>query len=110
MHWFLIKNVTLTLPKHLYIFEKKKAFFFKGVEGKFVYHYEIIVFLKFIHFIFSIKFMMNELDPDNIGVILYHKFVEAFFTPEQSYTPPDTFIVYHYNGLESSCPMGKVGP
>lgn len=54
--------------------------------------------------------MMNELDPDNIGVILYHKFVEAFFTPEQSYTPPDTFIVYHYNGLESSCPMGKVGP
>ncbi|XP_042878766.1 ubiquitin carboxyl-terminal hydrolase MINDY-3 homolog [Penaeus japonicus] len=55
-----------------------------------------------------IKFMMNELDPDNIGVILYHKFVEAFFTPEQSYTPPDTFIVYHYNGLESSCPLGKI--
>ncbi|XP_045604186.1 ubiquitin carboxyl-terminal hydrolase MINDY-3-like isoform X2 [Procambarus clarkii] len=55
-----------------------------------------------------IQFMMLELDPDNMGVILYHKFVETFFTPDQSYTPPDTFAVYHYNGLESSCPLNKI--
>lgn len=56
----------------------------------------------------SIQFLMNELDPDNMGVILYHKFVETLFTPDQSYTPPDTFIIHHYNGLESSCPASKV--
>ncbi|XP_071527480.1 ubiquitin carboxyl-terminal hydrolase MINDY-3 homolog isoform X2 [Panulirus ornatus] len=55
-----------------------------------------------------IRFMMVELDPDNMGVILYHKFVETFFTPDQSYNPPDTFAIYHYNGLESSCPLNKI--
>ncbi|CAL4138045.1 unnamed protein product [Meganyctiphanes norvegica] len=55
-----------------------------------------------------IQFMCKELDPENMGVILYHKFVEAFFTPDESYKPPDTFTVYHYNGLESSCPQNKI--
>ncbi|XP_064077855.1 ubiquitin carboxyl-terminal hydrolase MINDY-3-like [Macrobrachium nipponense] len=55
-----------------------------------------------------VQFMMMELDPDNMGVILYHKFVETFFSPEQAYSPPDTFLVYHYNGLESSCPSNKI--
>lgn len=55
-----------------------------------------------------IQFMCKELDPESMGVILYHKFVEAFFTPDESYKPPDTFTVFHYNGLESSCPQNKI--
>lgn len=52
--------------------------------------------------------MLSELDPDRMGVILYHRFVEAFSNSDQSYSPPDTFLLYHYNGLESSCPQNKV--
>ena len=59
-------------------------------------------------FSFSIQFLMSELDPDSMGVILYHKFIETLFTPDQSYSPPDTFLIHHYNGLESSCPGNKV--
>ncbi|XP_076034182.1 ubiquitin carboxyl-terminal hydrolase MINDY-3 [Oratosquilla oratoria] len=55
-----------------------------------------------------IKFMCTELDPDNMGVILYHKFLETFFNVADSYTPPDTFTIFHYNGLESSCPQNKI--
>lgn len=55
-----------------------------------------------------IQFLMTELDPDSMGVILYHKFIETLFTPDQSYSPPDTFLIHHYNGLESSCPVNKI--
>ena len=52
--------------------------------------------------------MYSELDPDNMGVILFHKFIETFFGSDQAYKPPDTFIIHHYNGLESSCPSNQV--
>ncbi|KAK4304286.1 hypothetical protein Pmani_023759 [Petrolisthes manimaculis] len=55
-----------------------------------------------------VQFMLSELDPDRMGVILYHRFVEAFSNSDQSYSPPDTFLLYHYNGLESSCPQNKI--
>ena len=49
-----------------------------------------------------IKFMCQELDPDNLGLILYSKFQEAFFSGEQLHSAPDTFTLYHYNGLLAS--------
>ncbi|KAF2368839.1 protein of unknown function DUF4205 [Trinorchestia longiramus] len=55
-----------------------------------------------------VKFMCEELDPDNMGVILYHKFQDAFFSGEQLHTAPDTFTLFHYNGLPASNPEKKV--
>ncbi|KAB7495713.1 hypothetical protein Anas_06342 [Armadillidium nasatum] len=55
-----------------------------------------------------VEFMCKELDPESTGVILFHKFLETFYNSDQSYSPPDVFHVYHYNGLESSCPDNKI--
>ena len=52
--------------------------------------------------------MFSELDPENMGVILFHKFIETFFREDEAYKPPDTFTIYQYNGLEQSCPDNKV--
>ena len=55
-----------------------------------------------------VKFMCQELDPDGMGLILYNKFQEAFFSGEKLHSPPDTFNLYHYNGLLASNPDKKV--
>ena len=52
--------------------------------------------------------MCKELDPENVGVILFNKFLDSFYSVEQSFMPPDTFDIFHYNGMESSCPDNKV--
>lgn len=54
-----------------------------------------------------VNIMTKKLDPENLGIILLNAFLEEFF-PEEKSPMPDTFIVYHYNGLARSCPEGKV--
>lgn len=51
--------------------------------------------------------MRKKLDSENLGIILLSSFMEEFF-PEETVTIPDTFTVYHYNGLMRSCPNNKV--
>ncbi|KAA0194018.1 hypothetical protein HAZT_HAZT004174 [Hyalella azteca] len=43
-----------------------------------------------------------------MGVILYHKFQDAFFSGQELHPPPDTFTLFHYNGLPASNPDKKV--
>ena len=50
--------------------------------------------------------MKRKLDPEGLGIILLNAFMDEFF-PEKPLTP-DTFILYHYNGLARSCFENKV--
>ncbi|KAK9505298.1 hypothetical protein O3M35_009386 [Rhynocoris fuscipes] len=54
-----------------------------------------------------VDIMRKKLDSENLGIILLSSFMEEFF-PEETVTIPDTFTVYHYNGLIRSCPNNKV--
>ncbi|XP_073992420.1 ubiquitin carboxyl-terminal hydrolase MINDY-3 homolog isoform X1 [Rhodnius prolixus] len=54
-----------------------------------------------------VDIMRKKLDSENLGIILLSSFMEEFF-PEETVTIPDTFTVYHYNGLMRSCPNNKV--
>jgi len=45
-----------------------------------------------------VELMKKRLDPETLGVILMHAFVDEFY-PNDMYGRPDTFTVYHYNGL-----------
>lgn len=55
----------------------------------------------------SVNIMRKKLDPENLGIILLNEFMEEFFQREESSTP-DTFTLYHYNGLTRSNIDGKV--
>ncbi|XP_054268276.1 ubiquitin carboxyl-terminal hydrolase MINDY-3 homolog [Macrosteles quadrilineatus] len=54
-----------------------------------------------------VEIMKKRLDPDNLGIILLSAFMDEFF-PEESISVPDTFTLFHYNGLPRSCPSNKV--
>ncbi|BES92101.1 unnamed protein product [Nesidiocoris tenuis] len=54
-----------------------------------------------------VDIMRKKLDSENLGIILLSAFMDEFF-PEEAVTIPDTFPVYHYNGLIRSCPHNKV--
>uniref|UniRef100_A0A0K8S6T2 Ubiquitin carboxyl-terminal hydrolase MINDY n=1 Tax=Lygus hesperus TaxID=30085 RepID=A0A0K8S6T2_LYGHE len=54
-----------------------------------------------------VDIMRKKLDSENLGIILLSAFMDEFF-PEETVTIPDTFPVYHYNGLIRSCPNNKV--
>ncbi|GLG98890.1 hypothetical protein R5R35_003833 [Gryllus longicercus] len=54
-----------------------------------------------------VDIMTKKLDPENLGIILLNAFMDEFF-PEEKTSMPDTFVLYHYNGLRRSCPDGKV--
>lgn len=54
-----------------------------------------------------VEIMKKKLDPDNLGIILLSSFMDEFF-PEEQPSVPDTFTLYHYNGLMRSCPNNKV--
>ncbi|XP_066599876.1 ubiquitin carboxyl-terminal hydrolase MINDY-3 homolog [Prorops nasuta] len=54
-----------------------------------------------------VDIMRKKLDNESLGIILLASFMEEFF-PEESYMCPDTFNLYHYNGLERSNPQNKV--
>ena len=51
--------------------------------------------------------MTKKLDAENLGIILLNAFMEEFF-PEEKQSTPDTFTLFHYNGLPRSCPDGRV--
>lgn len=49
----------------------------------------------------------QKLDKESLGIILFSAFMEEFFS-EQQPTGPDTFTLYHYNGLSRSNPENKI--
>lgn len=51
--------------------------------------------------------MKKKLDKHDDGIILLNSFMYEFF-PEDPRTLPDTFLLYHYNGLKRSNPDNKV--
>uniref|UniRef100_S4RIG3 Ubiquitin carboxyl-terminal hydrolase MINDY n=1 Tax=Petromyzon marinus TaxID=7757 RepID=S4RIG3_PETMA len=54
-----------------------------------------------------VNIMKTKLDPEGLGLILLGPFILEFF-PEQEVNIPESFTVYHYNGLRHSCPKEKV--
>ncbi|XP_043829515.1 ubiquitin carboxyl-terminal hydrolase MINDY-3-like [Dromiciops gliroides] len=48
-----------------------------------------------------VNIMKNKLDPEGLGIILLGPFLQEFF-PEQNSNIPESFTVYHYNGLKQS--------
>ncbi|XP_032205392.1 ubiquitin carboxyl-terminal hydrolase MINDY-3 isoform X3 [Mustela erminea] len=48
-----------------------------------------------------ISLMKNKLDPEGLGIILLGPFLQEFF-PDQGSSGPESFTVYHYNGLKQS--------
>ncbi|XP_056665677.1 ubiquitin carboxyl-terminal hydrolase MINDY-3-like [Monodelphis domestica] len=48
-----------------------------------------------------VNLMKNKLDPERLGIILLGPFLQEFF-PEQDSSIPESFTVYHYNGLKQS--------
>lgn len=54
-----------------------------------------------------VQVMAKRLDAENLGIILLASFMDEFF-PEERNTCPDTFSLYHYNGLERSNPDNRI--
>lgn len=54
-----------------------------------------------------VDIMTKRLDSENLGIILLASFMDEFF-PEEPFTCPDTFPLYHYNGLERSNAENRV--
>ncbi|XP_068083950.1 ubiquitin carboxyl-terminal hydrolase MINDY-3 homolog [Anabrus simplex] len=54
-----------------------------------------------------VDIMSKKLDPENLGIVLLNAFMDEFFPDEKS-SLPDSFVLFHYNGLAKSCPDGKV--
>ncbi|XP_078005800.1 ubiquitin carboxyl-terminal hydrolase MINDY-3 [Phascolarctos cinereus] len=48
-----------------------------------------------------VNLMKNKLDPEGLGIILLGPFLQEFF-PDQDSSVPESFTVYHYNGLKQS--------
>lgn len=76
-----------------------------GVQICFLHSWNLICNCIF-HFS-SVDIMKKKLDSENLGIILLPAFMEEFF-PEETVNIPDTFTLYHYNGLIRSCPNKKV--
>ncbi|XP_024937967.1 ubiquitin carboxyl-terminal hydrolase MINDY-3 homolog isoform X2 [Cephus cinctus] len=54
-----------------------------------------------------VEIMKKKLDSETLGIILLAAFMDEFF-PEEQRTCPDTFPLFHYNGLPRSNPDNKV--
>ncbi|XP_015116758.1 ubiquitin carboxyl-terminal hydrolase MINDY-3 homolog [Diachasma alloeum] len=54
-----------------------------------------------------VDIMKKKLDNESLGIILLASFMDEFF-PEEPRTCPDTFTLYHYNGLPRSNPDNRV--
>ncbi|XP_012229565.1 ubiquitin carboxyl-terminal hydrolase MINDY-3 homolog [Linepithema humile] len=54
-----------------------------------------------------VDIMRKKLDGENLGIILLASFMDEFF-PEEPCMCPDTFVLYHYNGLQRSNPENRV--
>lgn len=48
-----------------------------------------------------VSLVKSKLDPESLGIILLGPFLLEFF-PDQDSGIPDSFPVYHYNGLKQS--------
>ncbi|XP_069504508.1 ubiquitin carboxyl-terminal hydrolase MINDY-3 isoform X2 [Ambystoma mexicanum] len=48
-----------------------------------------------------VNLMKTKLDPEGLGIVLLAPFLQEFF-PEQDLKAPESFTVYHYNGLKQS--------
>jgi len=48
-----------------------------------------------------VELMVKKLDPEGLGVILLNDFLEEFYQNDR-YGGPDTFTLFHYNGLQRS--------
>uniref|UniRef100_A0A452E981 Ubiquitin carboxyl-terminal hydrolase MINDY n=1 Tax=Capra hircus TaxID=9925 RepID=A0A452E981_CAPHI len=56
---------------------------------------------RFYFLLIFINLMKNKLDPEGLGIILLGPFLQEFF-PDQGSSGPESFTVYHYNGLKQS--------
>ncbi|XP_046613565.1 ubiquitin carboxyl-terminal hydrolase MINDY-3 homolog isoform X1 [Neodiprion virginianus] len=54
-----------------------------------------------------VEIMRKKLDSESLGIILLAAFMDEFF-PEDPRTCPDTFVLFHYNGLPRSNLENKV--
>ncbi|XP_072269524.1 ubiquitin carboxyl-terminal hydrolase MINDY-3 [Pyxicephalus adspersus] len=54
-----------------------------------------------------VNLMKTKLDPEGLGIILLGPFLQEFF-PDQGSKIPESFSVYHYNGLRQSNTNEKV--
>lgn len=54
-----------------------------------------------------VEVMKKKLDSEGLGIILLRDFMDEFF-PNEDRDTPDTFTLYHYNGLPRSSPGNKV--
>ncbi|KAL6440581.1 hypothetical protein ACFW04_003224 [Cataglyphis niger] len=54
-----------------------------------------------------VNIIRRKLDSENLGIILLALFMDEFF-PEEPCMCPDTFVLYHYNGLQRSNPENRV--
>ncbi|XP_064647903.1 ubiquitin carboxyl-terminal hydrolase MINDY-3-like [Lineus longissimus] len=55
-----------------------------------------------------VNIMQSKMDPEGLGIILLGVFLEEFFPELDREETPEKFLVYHYNGLERSCPDKQV--
>uniref|UniRef100_A0A8C1JCW4 Ubiquitin carboxyl-terminal hydrolase MINDY n=1 Tax=Cyprinus carpio TaxID=7962 RepID=A0A8C1JCW4_CYPCA len=58
-------------------------------------------------YVCDVNLMKSKLDPEGLGIILLGQFLQEFF-PDQDSVIPDSFPVYHYNGLKQSNHNEKV--
>uniref|UniRef100_A0A1L8DAV1 Ubiquitin carboxyl-terminal hydrolase MINDY n=1 Tax=Nyssomyia neivai TaxID=330878 RepID=A0A1L8DAV1_9DIPT len=54
-----------------------------------------------------VDIMRSKLDPENLGIILLNGFMDEFF-PQEKRSMPDTFVLWHYNGIPGSNNGNKV--
>ncbi|XP_055684350.1 ubiquitin carboxyl-terminal hydrolase MINDY-3 homolog [Lutzomyia longipalpis] len=54
-----------------------------------------------------VDLMRSKLDPENLGIILLNGFMDEFF-PQEKRSMPDTFVLWHYNGIPGSNYGSKV--
>lgn len=46
--------------------------------------------------------MAKRLDPESLGIILLNAFMDEFFSHSDRPSGPDTFDLFHYNGIPGS--------
>lgn len=56
-----------------------------------------------------VEIMRRKLDPDGTSIILLSDFMYEFF-PDDPKSTPDTFDLFHYNGIPNSNEDHKVRP
>lgn len=55
-----------------------------------------------------VKIIEEKMDPEKLGIITWNAFMDEFFPGEECGGKMKSFTLYHYNGLQGSCPNRKV--